>query len=165
MAAGAPPSALQQYDQYKDAQEQLGGRRPLHVLPDFLVTADQGRLPFALGSIFGIIYSQGTFFYYQPSDPLESAFKLANGLSNAIHVFSEQETLVNEVSERVEGQIARLGLREAIAILTDYYSTAPNGNTALDEQLRELKRLVRDYVDGLRRIDAFTVGIHENGRG
>lgn len=165
VAAGAPPSALQQYDQYKDAQEQLGGRRPLHVLPDFLVTADQGRLLFALGSIFGIIYSQGTFFYYQPSDPLESAFKLANGLSNAIHVFSEQETLVNEVSERVEGQIARLGLREAIAILTDYYSTAPNGNTALDEQLRELKRLVRDYVDGLRRIDAFTVGIHENGRG
>lgn len=165
VAAGAPPSALQQYDQYVQAQTQLGGRRPLYVLPDFLVTADQGRLLFALGSIFGIIYSQGTFFYYQPADPLESAVKLANGLSNAIHVFSEQETLVNEVSDRVEGQITRLGLREAIAILTDYYTTAPNGNTALDEQLRELKRLVRDYVESLRRIDAFTAGIHDNGKG
>ena len=165
VAAGAPPSALQQYDQYTQAQEQMGGRRPLHVLPDFLVTADQGRLLFALGSIFGIIYSQGTFFYYQSADPLENAVKLANGLSNAIHVFSEQEALVTEVSERIEGQIASLGLREAITVLTDYYTTAPNGNTALDEQLRELKRLVRDYVDGLRRIDAFTVGINENGAG
>lgn len=165
VAAGAPPSALQQFDQYRQAQEQLGNRRPLHVLPDFLVTADQGRLLFALGSIFGIIYSQGTFFYYQPADPLESAVKLANGLSNAIHVFSEDEAVVNEVSERIEGQIARLGLREAISILTEYYTTAPNGNTALDEQLRELKRLVRDYVESLRRIDAFTVGIHENGTG
>ena len=163
VAAGAPPSALQQYDQYLQAQAQLGGRRPLHVLPDFLVTADQGRLLFALGSIFGLIYSQGTFFYYQPADPLETAVKLANGLSNAIHMFSEQETLVNEVSERIEGQIARLGLREAIAILTEYYSTAPNGNTPLDEQLRELKRLVRDYAESLRRIDAFTVGMHKNG--
>ena len=124
---------------------------------------DQGRLFFALGSIFGIIYSQGTFFYFQPADPLESALKLANGLSNAIHVFSEQETLVNEVSERVEGQIAQLGLQEAIAILAEYYTVPPNGNTPVDEQLRELKRLVRDYVDGLRRIDAFSVGIHENG--
>lgn len=163
VAAGAPPSALQQYDQYLQAQTQLGGRRPLHVLPDFLVTADQGRLLFALGSIFGLIYSQGTFFYYQSADPLATAVKLANGLSNAIHVFSEQETLVNEVSDRIEGQIARLGLREAIGILTDYYSSAPNGNTPLDEQLRELKRLVRDYAESLRRIDAFTVGMHENG--
>lgn len=165
VTAGAPPSALQQYEQYTQAQAQLGNRRPLHVLPDFLVTADQGRLLFALGSIFGIIYSQGTFFYYQPADPLESAVKLANGLGNAINAFSEQETLVNEVSERIEGQIARLGLREAISILTEYYTTAPNGNTALDEQLRELKRLVRDYVDSLRRIDAFSVGMHDNGTG
>lgn len=163
VSAGAPPSALQQYDQYVAALEQVRGKRPIHVLPDFLVTADQGRLYFALGSIFGLIYSQGTFFYYQPADPLETAVKLANGLSNAIHVFSEQEELVNEVNERVERQIARLGLREAIRILTGYYANASsNGSTALDDQLRELKRLVRDYTDGLRRIDAFSAGIDED---
>jgi tRNA U34 5-methylaminomethyl-2-thiouridine-forming methyltransferase MnmC len=161
VAVGAPPVALQQYDQYMQAMAQVKGKRPLHVLPDFLVTVDNGRLNFALGSIFGLIFSQGTFFYYQPADPLQSAVKLANGLSNAINVFSEQETLVNEVGERVEGQIARLGLQEAIQILNEYCDNAPTGGTSLDEQLRELKRSVRDYTDGLRRIDAFSVGIHD----
>jgi hypothetical protein len=159
VAAGAPPSALQQYGQYMQALEQARGKRPLYVLPDFLVTADQGRLFFALGSIFNLIYNQGAYFYYQPADPLQPPLRLANGLSNALHIFSEQEELVSEVGERVEGHIARLGLREAITILTDYYTSAPNGNTALDEQLRELKRLVRDYADSLRRIDAFSAGI------
>lgn len=161
VAAGAPPSALQQYDQYMQSLEQVRSKRPLYVLPDFLITVDQGRLVFALGSIFNLIYNQGAYFYYQPADPLQPPVKLANGLGNAIHVFSEQEELVSEVNERVEGHIARLGLREAINILANYYASAPNGSTTLDEQLRELKRLVRDYTDSLRRIDAFSAGIQK----
>lgn len=161
VVAGAPASALQQYQLYRQAMERLRRKRPLHVLPDFLTGSEQGRLAFALGSIFGLIYSQGTFFYYQPSDRLAGPLKLANGLNNALHAFTETDGLVKEVQDRVEGQIARLGLREAIRILTDYYSGASNGNTALDEQLRELKRLVRDYTDSLRRIDEFSAGIHE----
>ncbi|MCP4426568.1 MAG: hypothetical protein GY803_18910, partial [Chloroflexi bacterium] len=107
---------------------------------------------------------QGAHFYYRPADPLEPAARLANGLSNAIDAFSKQEILVNEALERVEGQIARLGLQEAIGVLTEYVtnSTATkNGQTRLDEQLRELKRLVRDYTDDLRRVDAFSAGIHD----
>lgn len=161
VVAGAPASALQQYQLYRQAMERLRSKRPLHVLPDFLTGNEQGRLAFALGSIFGLIYSQGTFFYYQPADRLAGPLKLANGLHNALHAFLETDGLVNEVQDRVEGQVARLGLREAIRILADYYSSAPNGNTALDEQLRELKRLVRDYTEGLRRIDEFSAGIHE----
>ncbi|MCP4428403.1 MAG: hypothetical protein GY803_28275, partial [Chloroflexi bacterium] len=164
VVAGAPPSALQQYDQYRQAMAQIQGKRPLHVLPDFLVTTDQGRLVFALGSIFGFIYSQGAHFYYRPADPLEPAARLANGLSNAIDAFSKQEILVNEALERVEGQIARLGLQEAIGVLTEYVTNSTptkNGQTRLDEQLRELKRLVRDYTDDLRRVDAFSAGIHK----
>lgn len=161
VAAGAPPSALQQHALYVQAMAQVQGKRPLHILPDFLVTADQGQLVFALASIFGLIYSQGTFFYYRPADSLENPLKLANGLGNAIQAFSEQEGLINETRERVEREIARLGLREAISILADYYNSIPEGNTALDEQLRQLKRLVRDYTDGLRRIDAFSAGIND----
>jgi hypothetical protein len=52
-----------------------------------------------------------------------------------------------------------MGLREAITLLADYYSTVPNGNTRLDEQTRELKRLVRDYTEDLRRIDEFNTGL------
>lgn len=166
VAAGAPPSALRQYDLYQQAMKRHSKRRPLHVLPDFLTSTDQGRLTFALGSIFGLIYSQGTFFYYQPADPLDSPIKLANGLSNAIHAFIDQDGLVHTVNERVEAQIASLGLREAIHLLTDYYSSIPEGNSALDGQLRELKQLVRNYTESLRRIDAFSAGIHQpvNGR-
>ena len=152
VVAGAPPSALQQYNLYQEALERLRHKRPLYVLPDFLTTSDQGRLMFALGSIFGLIYSQGTFFYYQPADPLSNPVKLANGLSNAINAFIEREELVGEVTERVNAQIARLGLREAIATLTGYYSNSTGNNTSLDEPLR-------DYAESLRSIDAFSAGI------
>jgi hypothetical protein len=151
---------LLRFPLYQQALERHQNKRPLYVLPDFLVTGNQGRLMFALGSIFGLIYSQGTFFYYQPADPLSNAVKLANGLANAINAFTEREELVAEVTERVNAQIARLGLREAITVLSSYYTTASgNHNTSLDEPLRELKRLVRDYTDNLRSIDAFSAGI------
>ncbi len=159
VAAGAPPSALRQYDLYQQALKRHNKRRPLHVLPDFLTTTDQGRLMFALGSIFGLIYSQGTFFYYQPADSLENPVKLANGLTNAINAFMEQDGLVHLVSERIEAQIASLGLRDAIQLLADYYNSTSDGNSALDNQLRELKQLVRNYTESLRKIDAFSVGI------
>ncbi|MBK8989885.1 MAG: hypothetical protein IPM39_28120 [Chloroflexi bacterium] len=164
VVAGAPPSALQQYDLYQQALERHQNKRPLYVLPDFLISSDQGRLMFALGSIFGLIYSQGTFFYYQPADPLSIAVKLANGLANAINAFIEREELVAEVNERVNAQIAGLGLREAIHVLSGYYSSVSPGPTSLDEPLRELKRLVRDYTDSLRSIDAFSAGIHAPAR-
>jgi hypothetical protein len=162
VVAGAPASALQQYDLYQQAIETNHSKRPLFILPDFLATGDQGRLMFALGSIFGFIYSQGTFFYYQPEDPLSPPVKLANGLNNAIQLFMDQEGLAAEVNERVNARIASLGLREAITLLTEYYSNIP-ANTSLNQPLRELKRLVRDYTDSLRGIDAFRAGI-EAGR-
>jgi hypothetical protein len=107
------------------------------------------------------IMYQGTFFYYQPADPLAAPVKLANGLDNAIDAFIERDGLVKETSDRVEGQIASLGLRQSITILTDYYSKAPNGNTSLDERLRQLKQLVRDYTEGLRQIDEFNSGLRD----
>lgn len=159
VVAGAPASALQQYDLYQQAIESNVGKRPLFILPDFLATGDQGRLVFALSSIFDFIYNQGTFFYYRPEDPLRNPIKLANGLSNAIEAFIAQENLVTEANERVNARIASLGLREAIQILTAYYESVP-ANTSLDEPLRELKRLVRDYTDSLRGIDDFRAGIN-----
>ena len=164
VVAGAPQTALQQYERYRQAVAQVKQRRTLHVLPTFLTGDDEAHLAFALGSIFGFIYSQGTYFYYQPADRLDPSLKLANGLHNSIELFTEQSSLVTAVRERVEAQIAQLGLRQAITILTDYYRAVPNGNTALDEELRRLKRLVRDYTDGLRRIDEFSAGLSEEQR-
>ncbi|KAA3655764.1 MAG: hypothetical protein DWQ04_33025 [Chloroflexi bacterium] len=162
VVAGSPQSALQQYDLYRQALENSHSRKPLYVLPAFLTSADQGKLAFALASILGLTYSQGTFFYYKPADPLASPVKLANGLLNSIQALTEHDGLVSEIMERVDAQIARIGLRDAIQILTEYYSTIPDGNTQLDEELRELKRLVRNYAEDLRRFSEFNVGL--NGR-
>ena len=163
VVAGAPQSALQQYELFCQYLERERGR-PFHVLPDFLTGADQARLAFALGSIFGLIYNQGTFFYYRPADVLATPVQLANGLTNALQAFLARDGLAHEVSERVGGQIAQMGLREAITLLTEYYTTTPNGNTRLDEQTRELKRLVRDYTEDLRGIDEFSTGVKGKGR-
>lgn len=162
VVAGAPASALQQYDLYRQALAQAGSKLPVYVLPDFMTGEDQGRLIFALGSIFKFIYSQGAYFYYRPADSLTTPVKLGNGLNNAIQFFAEADDLVKETNDRVEARIAQRGLRESIRTLTEYYDRPANGSqTSLDEQLRELKRLVRDYTDSLRRIDAFGAGMEE----
>jgi hypothetical protein len=159
MVAGAPPSALQQYDLYQQCLARVRANRPSHVLPDFVADADQGRLAFALGSIFGLVSNHGTHFFYQPADPIEPAVRLGNGLPNALRELTVRDGLVREIIERVEGQIARQGLQQTIELLTAYYTAVPSGRTAVDEINRTMKRLVRDYVAELQQIDEFHSGL------
>lgn len=154
VVAGAPTSALQQYRLYQQSLQQTGGRKPIYVLPNFITGDTEGQLAFALGNWFNFIRSQGTFFYYHPEDSLLPPHQLANGLANAIQAFVARDDLVKAVMARVENHIAQMGLREAIASLSDYVNKESAGQTRLDEQLRELRRLVRDYVENLRQIDA-----------
>ena len=161
VAAGAPQSALTQYDQYQAAMDGMRGRTPLYVLPTFLAEGNQAELAFALGSIFGLIRSQGTYFYYQPSDPLQNPVRLGNGLGNAIKTLAAQEMLAREALDRVDSQIARMGLQKAIETLTAYYTAVPDGRTKLDDTMRELKQRVRRYADELRQIDAFSSGLDQ----
>lgn len=165
VVAGAPMSALQQHDEFMREMEKVRQRKPLFVLPDFITDGKQARLSFALGLIFGIVQAKGTFFYYKPTDTLASPLKLANGLNAAIGRFGDDERLVEETTERVEGQIAHLGLQQAIDILTRYYSQAPT--RMIDETQRELKQLVRDYADELRSIHDLRAGFEAslNGKG
>ena len=159
VVAGAPPSALQQYERYQQALEKVRKLRPVFVLPQFLAEAGQARLAFALGSIFGFIYNQGAHFYYRPGDELKSPQHLENGLAKAIAALEAEDGLVREIMDRVEAQIARLGLQTAIETFTEYYSSVPEGRTALDELVRELKQLVRDYTEELRQINDYSSGL------
>lgn len=159
VSAGAPPAALQQYERYRQMMDMVRAQRPIFVLPQFMADANQSRLAFALGSIFGYIYNQGTYFYYQPSDELQSPLRLGNGLANAIAALEARDGLVRELMERIDAQIARLGLQQAIAILSEYYSVVPEGRTPLDDLARELKQLVREYSEELRQISEFSSGL------
>lgn len=159
MVAGAAPSALQQYEQYAQQLERMRGVLPLHVLPEFMTEANHGQLAFALGSIFQLIHNEGAHFYYQPSDELQERVRLGQGLANAIEFISSQEQLAREIIDRVDSQIAHLGLQRSIEVLSEYYSTAPEGRTKLDSIARELKRQVREYADELREIREFSGGL------
>jgi hypothetical protein len=159
VVAGAPQSALQQYQRYQQTLEQALAYRPMYVLPQFVTDAAQARLAFALGSIFGLIINRGAHFYYQPVDALATPLRLGNGLVNAVEALETQELLVREIAERVEGQIARLGLEQAIETLAEYYRVPPEGRSTLDEITRELKQLVRQYADELRQIKEFSGGV------
>lgn len=153
VVAGVPQTALKQYDLYRRALDHARGQYPIHIHPSFVADASQVKLSFALGSIFGLITSQGTYFYYQPTDPLQNQRRLGNGLINAIQGLATENGLANEIIERIDGKIAQLGLQQAIAVLHDYYHTAPQGRSQLDETTRELKQLVRAYSDELRQIN------------
>lgn len=158
IVAGAPVSALQQYRHYEAALERAKAIQPMHVLPALVADANRGRLAFALGGIFGLITHEGRYFYYRPADNLAAPLLLGQGLANAAAALTGREALTNELLERVEAHIARVGLREAIARLADYYRAPSPGRSPLDELTRELKRLVREYTEELSQIDALDEG-------
>jgi hypothetical protein len=156
---GAPHTAIQQWDHYQAIYEQVHGRTPLHVLPQFQADNDRARQTFALGSIFGFITSQGSHFYYQPADPLDRAVKLAQGLANSLKAFTDREALVQEAWERVEQVVASRGVEAILRRLRQYYELpASNGREPVDELVLELKRLVRTYAEELRQIHQFAPG-------
>lgn len=165
VVAGAPPSALQQFRRYVREMERVRLQRPLFVLPHFMADGEQARLAFALGSLFDIIYSQGTFFYYRPADPLQKPLLLANGLANALRAMAGREELVTDIQERVQSEVARLGSQQAITLLEAYTNHAPSGNSAIDDLNRQLKLLVRDYADELRRAHELSAGFRQRVNG
>lgn len=152
IVAGAPTSALQQYDQYQLELDRARAVQPIHVLPAFITDANRGRLAFALGVIFGLIENQGSYFYVCPADPVDDRAPLGNGLQNAVTAVAARETTATELMERVNGRIAQVGLQEGLTRLRTYYQAPTSGRSALDDLTRELKRLVRDFADELAQI-------------
>ena len=152
IVAGAPASALQQYDQYQLELARARAVQPIHVLPAFVADANRGRLAFALGVIFGLIENQGSYFYVCPADPVDDRAPLGNGLQNAVTAVAARESIAAELMERVNGRIAQVGLQEALTRLRAYYQAPASGRSALDDLTRELKRLVRDFADELAQI-------------
>ncbi len=146
MTAGAPFVALRRYEDYLRGYQRVRGKRPLHVLPDFLADGQSAKLAFALGHIYGFITDHGVYYYYQPADELDEPIKLAQGKENAIQALGNQDGLVREVMQRVEARIEDVGFDQAQQDLEAFY-TAPGPG---DELARELKRLVRDYAKRLQ---------------
>lgn len=151
---GAPHSGIQQWDSYRATYDQIRGHVPLHILPQFQSDNEQARQTFALGSLFGFIYSHGAYFYYKPADHLDRPVKLAQGLENSLKAFTGKDELVQATRERIDQVVATRGVNAVLDVLSRYYD-APPGRQPADELILELKRLVRAYADELRQIHQF----------
>ncbi len=151
---GAAHTAIQGWDGYQAAYDRARSHVPLHVLPQFQTEGEYAHQAFALGSLFEFIQSRGAYFYYVPADPLARPRKLAQGLANALQVFTQQDGLVQETWDRIEQRVSDQGVKAVLKRLTAYYE-ANDGQAPTDDLVLELKRLVRAYVDQLRQIHQF----------
>lgn len=155
---GAPHTALQQWESYLATYDQVRGRTPLHILPQFQADNERARQAFALGSIFRFITSEGSHFYYVPADHLAPPVKLAQGLAKALQAFIQHDGLVRETWDRVEQVVAGRGVEAILRTLAGYYQRG-DGREPADDLVLELKRLVRAYAEELRQIHQFNPGV------
>lgn len=158
---GAPYTALQRFPAWKRTYRINRGKRPLHVLPSFHTSTETALQAFAVGLVFQLIYSQGSWYYYRPADRLEERQRLAQGLRNAVQAFAGREGLAQEVLERIERHITlRLTTAQALERLDTYCAAGEDGE-ATDELDRQLRKAARDYADRLREVLAASEGILE----
>lgn len=140
---GAPFTALRRLPHYMGVYERAKGLKPLHVLPAFQGEEQEAKLAFALGLVFGLVRSRGTYFYYHPPDGLEEEVRLGQGAANALSTLRRERALARRLMKDVEGHIEVIGIARALQALLQY--ACPTGQE--DGLARELKRLVRSYAD------------------
>jgi hypothetical protein len=161
VTVGAPYTALQQFPAWKRTYEQMRGQRPLHILPTFHTSTQAALQAFALGLVFRLVLTQGSWYYYRPADRLDKPERLAQGLQNAVQAFAAQEGLAHEVMERVEQHIlVRLTTAQAIERLDAYCEAGEQGGNT-DDLDRQLRKAARAYADRLRQTLAASEGILE----
>ncbi len=145
---GASFDTLKPARAWQSAYETSLGRTPLHVLPQFLRANENHAVhAFVLGVVFGLVYSQATWFYYRPADALTQPVRLGQGIDNVLSNFGGRADLHEEIMERVEQRIAEDGVAKALETL-DAYVNAGGGT---DETTQKLRRAARHYAEELRR--------------
>ena len=147
LTVGIPYTALQAWPNYLAEYERARRLRPLHTLPTFQMQQQEHKLALALGLVFELIYTRGSYFYYKPADELAREVQLAQGGENTAKALVRQDGLVREVLERVEAHIEHIGIAQALEALDAW--CIPDARD--DKLARELKRLVRDHADLIRR--------------
>ncbi len=147
LTVGVPYTALQAWPDYLAEYERARRLRPLHTLPAFQTQGQEPRLALGLGLVFDLIYTHGAYFYYRPADELAKEMQLAQGAENTAKALARQDELVCEVIDRAEAHIEHIGTAQALEAMAAWCT--PDGRD--DELARELKRLVRDYADLIRR--------------
>lgn len=147
---GASFDTLKAMPLWKRTYEQIQGRTPLHIWGNFQAGSDHTEQLFALGLIFGSIYSQTSWFYYRSEDRLDEPIRLGQGLENAFAALHSRVDLQAQIQRRVETQMSREGSEKVIQRLENWVEASSNKQSS-DELARKLRRVARDYAEQLRQ--------------
>jgi hypothetical protein len=157
---GLPLFALQQYSDYRQKYKNHMQRKisPVQLFSHINIADDEGereaRQIFALSEAFGFVKVSGSNQYTcRTSDELSIERPLGQGLTNAVHMFVEQQDLSREMSRVIDRHINNnLGRPAALKVLEDYVRAVPNPGpspTPREQLMIELRRLAREYRDRL----------------
>ncbi|MCS7059998.1 MAG: tubulin-like doman-containing protein [Anaerolineae bacterium] len=121
---GVPLFALTQYPAFKEKHDLVmrSGLKPLYVFPEVRPGGQRAKQVFALGVAYGFIFKSGVYYYIAPRDAGDQPLQLDRGMAESLHMFRNNETLVDQVGAQVEHEISVLGIEPAHQILEQFVS-------------------------------------------
>ena len=121
---GVPLFALTQYPAFKDKHDLVmkSGLKPLYVFPEVRPGGQRAKQVFALGVAYGFVFKSGVFYYIVPRDAGDQPMQLDRGMGESLHMFRNNEDLVDQVGEQVEQEISVSGIESAHQVLDSFVS-------------------------------------------
>lgn len=121
---GVPLFALTQYPAFKEKHDLVmrSGLKPLYVFPEVRPGGQRAKQVFALGIAYGFIFKSGVYYYIVPRDAGDQPLQLDRGMGESLHMFRNNEELVDQVSAQVEHEISISGIELAHQVLDSFVS-------------------------------------------
>jgi len=119
---GVPLFALTQYPAFKDKHDLVmrTGLKPLYVFPEVRPGGQRAKQVFALGIAYGFVFKSGVFYYLLPREYGDQPRQLDRGMGESLHMFRNDESLVDQVSAQVEHEISLTGIEQASGVLESF---------------------------------------------
>lgn len=121
---GVPLFALTQYPAFKEKHDLVmrSGLKPLYVFPEVRPGGQRAKQVFALGVAYGFIFKSGVYYYIVPRETGDQPLQLDRGMGESLHMFRNNEALVDQVAAQVEHEISVSGIEAAHQVLNSFVS-------------------------------------------
>lgn len=119
---GVPLFALTQYPAFKEKHDLVmrTGLKPLYVFPEVRPGGQRAKQVFALGIAYGFLFKSGVYYYILPRESSDMPQQLDRGMTESLHMFRNNELLIDQVSAQVEHQISVTGTEDAARLLDSF---------------------------------------------
>jgi len=119
---GVPLFALMQFREYRRVHDEVLRQaiKPLYVIPEVRPGGEKAKQVFALGLAYGFVFKSGVFYFVIPEDPGRPPIQLAQGMSESLRIFGNNDSMIRHVERLVVAQIEREGSETAIQTLDGF---------------------------------------------